>query len=82
MVEPIIIYKETEHMLIKVINDALAQGLPAFCLEALMNNLASEVSRNVNAAYENAVKQTAVKMASEEPSNPVKSEGTDEAPCA
>ena len=82
MVEPIIIYKETERMLIKVINDALAQGLPVFCLEALMNNLASEISHNVNTAYENAVKQTAVKMASEEPSNPVQSEGTDEAPCA
>ena len=66
MIEPIIVYKETDRMLVKIVNDALAQGLPVFCLEALIQNLASELSHHTQLEYERAVKQASL-TAGQEP---------------
>lgn len=51
MRDPIIIHKELENNVLTNINNALYEGLPMFCVEAILKNIFSEVQQKVNEQY-------------------------------
>ena len=54
MQAPIIVYKETELAIIDKINEALSNGLPLFCIEAMVKNIFAEIQQQVAVQYEAA----------------------------
>lgn len=55
MRDPIIIHKELENNILTNINNALYEGLPMFCVEAILKNIFSEVQQKVNEQYVTAM---------------------------
>lgn len=51
MRDPIIIHKELENNILTNINNALYEGLPMFCVEAILKNIFAEVQQKVNEQY-------------------------------
>ena len=55
MRDPIIIHKELENNILTNINNALYEGLPMFCVEAVLKNIFAEVQQKTNEQYVAAV---------------------------